>query len=105
MRKTDDQAFKLKISKQIVNKEITVTQVAMEHQISRPIVSRWVSELYRYKNQAFSGQGNRCPEQAQRYALEAEVKHLKEGNEILKSSRCLWSKKRNKVSICPQTSV
>lgn len=84
MRKTDDQAFKLKISKQIVNKEITVTQVAMEHQISRPIVSRWVSELYRYKNQAFSGQGNRLPDKARHYVLEAEVKRLKEENEILK---------------------
>lgn len=40
MRNTDDQAFKLKISKQIVNKEITVIQVAVEHQISMPIVSR-----------------------------------------------------------------
>lgn len=84
MRKTYDQAFKIKIAKQIVNKEITVSQVAVDYSISRPIISRWVSEFNRYGNQAFSGHGNRLPDKARHYALEAEVKRLKEENEILK---------------------
>jgi len=84
MRKTYDQAFKLKIAKQIVNKETTVSQVAVEYHISRPIISRWLSEFNRYGNQAFSGQGNRLPDKARHYAFEAEVKRLKEENEILK---------------------
>ena len=84
MRKTYDQAFKLKIAKQIVNKEITVSQVAMDYHISRPIISRWVSEFNRYGNQAFGGKGNRLPDKARHFALEVEVKRLKEENEILK---------------------
>lgn len=84
MRKTYDQAFKLKIVKQIVNKETTVSEVAVDYHISRPIVSRCDSEFNRYGNQAFSGQGNRLPDKARHYVLEAEVKRLKEENEILK---------------------
>lgn len=84
MRKTYDKAFKLEISKQIVAKKMTVSAVASEYKISRPIVSRWVSEFNRYGNQAFAGKGNRYPDKAKEYALQAEVKRLKEENEILK---------------------
>ena len=84
MRKTYDKAFKLEISKQIVAKKMTVSAVASEYKISRPIVSRWVSEFNRYGNKAFSGKGKRLPDKAKAYALQAEVKRLKEENEILK---------------------
>ncbi|HHX52247.1 MAG TPA: transposase [Erysipelothrix sp.] len=84
MRKTYDKAFKIEIASQIVAKKTTVSAVASEYKISRPIVSRWVSEFNRYGNQAFSGKGKRLPDKAKQYALEEEVKRLKEENEILK---------------------
>ena len=84
MRKTYEKAFKLDIAKQIVAKKTTVSVVAEEYSISRPIVSRWVAEYNRYGNQAFAGKGNRYPDKAKEYALQAEVKRLKEENEILK---------------------
>lgn len=84
MKKTYDKAFKMQIAKQIAAKKTTVSEVAAEYQISRPIVSRWVSEFNRYGNQAFSGKGKRLPDKAKHYALESEVKRLKEENEILK---------------------
>ena len=43
MRKTYDKAFKTEIVKQIVANKTTVSKVASEYKISRPIVSRWVS--------------------------------------------------------------
>lgn len=43
MRKTYDKDFKLDIAKQIVAKKTTVSVVAEEYSISRPIVSRWVA--------------------------------------------------------------
>lgn len=55
MRKTYDRTFKLEIVRKIVDKEITVSAVASEYNISRPIVSRWVTEFNRYGNKAFSG--------------------------------------------------
>ena len=84
MRKTYDKAFKTEIVKQIVANKTTVSKVASEYKISRPIVSRWVSEFNRYGNQAFTGKGVRLPDKSKQYALEVEVKRLKEENEILK---------------------
>lgn len=84
MRKTYEKEFKLEIARQITEKEITVSEVALEYKISRPIVSRWVSEFNRYGKQAFSGKGNRLPDKAKQFAIEEENRILKEENEILK---------------------
>ncbi len=84
MRNKYNREFKLDICRKINKKEITVTEVANEYNISRPIVSRWVSEFNRYGNKAFSGKGNRLPHKAKLYVLERENKQLKEENEILK---------------------
>lgn len=84
MRKTYDRTFKLEIVRKIVAKETTVSSVASEYNISRPIVSRWVAEFNRYGNKVFSGKGTRLPDKSKQYALESEVKRLKEENEILK---------------------
>ena len=84
MRKTYDKAFKVKVAKNIITEDTSVSQVANEYGISRPIISRWVAEYKRYKNKAFSGRGKRLPDKAKLYALEQENKRLKEENEILK---------------------
>ena len=84
MRKTYEREFKLKVSKDISSKQITVSEIAREYNISRPIVSRWVSEYKRYGNKAFSGNGKRLPDNEKIYVLEAENKQLKEDLEILK---------------------
>ena len=84
MRKTYSKAFKINIIKQINNKQTTVSSVASEYGISRPIISRWVSEYHRYGNEAFSGKGVKLPDKAKQFALEEEVQRLKQENEILK---------------------
>ena len=84
MRKTYDREFKLKVCKDIVSEIRSVKDVSEEYNISRPIVSRWVSEYRRYGNKAFSGKGKRLPDKADFYALEQENKKLKEENDILK---------------------
>jgi len=45
MRKTCDRDFKLKVSRDIKSGSKTVTEVAAEFGISRPIVSRWLAEF------------------------------------------------------------
>ena len=84
MRKTYSKAFKINIAKQINNKQITVSSVASEYGISRPIISRWVSEYNRYGSEAFTGKGVKLPDKAKQFALEEEVQRLKQENEILK---------------------
>lgn len=84
MRKHYNKQFKLKVCKYIENGTTTVSNVSKEYSISRPIVSRWVSEYRRYQNKAFSGQGNRLPDKADIYVLQKQVEELKKENEILK---------------------
>ncbi len=84
MRKTYEREFKLKVCKDIVSKSRSVKDVSEEDNISRPIVSKWVSEYRRYGNKAFSGKGKRLPDKVDFYVLEQENKRLKEENEILK---------------------
>ncbi|WP_236671904.1 helix-turn-helix domain-containing protein [Enterococcus sp. BWB1-3] len=48
MRKTYDREFKLKVSQDIFENNDTVKTVSEEYTISRPTVSRWVSEYRRY---------------------------------------------------------
>lgn len=84
MRKTYSKKFKIDVCKSIVSEETTVTKVAQDYSISRPIVSRWLAEYKRYGNSAFSGKGNRLPDKAKLYALEKENKLLREELEILK---------------------
>lgn len=94
MRKTYDRSFKLKVAKDIINERTSVSQVASEFGISRPIVSRWVAEYKRYKDKAFTGRGKRLPNKAKQYALEQENKRLKEENEILKKFEAFVKQKK-----------
>lgn len=84
MRKTYSKEFKISVCKAIASEETTVSKAAKDYDISRPIVSRWLSEYKRYSNNAFSGKGNPLPDKAKLYALEKENKLLKEELEILK---------------------
>ena len=98
MKKQYDREFKLQICRKIIEKETTVTKVAKEYSISRPIVSRWVSEYQRYQNNAFSGKGNKLPDKAKIYAIEKKVKDLELENEILKKFEAFVKKERKKGS-------
>ncbi|WP_324254737.1 transposase [Enterococcus sp. CWB-B31] len=84
MRKTYDREFKLKISQNLLEKKVTTKRISEEYNISRPTISRWVSEYPRYGKNVFVGQGKRLPDKEDFYILEQENKRLTEENEILK---------------------
>ncbi|EJY23756.1 hypothetical protein HMPREF1356_00690 [Enterococcus faecium C1904] len=63
MRKTYDRKFKLKISQDILEKKVTTKKIAEEYNISRPTISRWVSEYRRYGKNAFDGTLTYQPEE------------------------------------------
>ncbi|OTO20161.1 hypothetical protein A5875_001510 [Enterococcus sp. 3H8_DIV0648] len=70
MRKTCDREFKLKVSKDILEKKVTIKGISEEYNISHPTISRWVSEYRRNGNKAFAGHGKRLPDKADFYILE-----------------------------------
>ena len=90
--------FKIKVCKKILSNEIKVGEIAEEYSISRPIISRWVSEYRRYKNRAFSGKGNRLPDQARIFTLEKQVEWLETENELLKKFEVFVKKEKKKSS-------
>ena len=94
MRKTYDKAFKVKVAKDIIQQRSSVSQVANEYGISRPIISRWVAEYKRYQTKAFTGRGKRLPDKAKIHALEQENKRLKEENDILKKFEAFVKQKK-----------
>lgn len=94
MRNQYDKEFKLNICKNIDKGITTVSSVSKEYSISRPIVSRWLSEYHRYLNKAFSGHGNRLPDKADIYALKKQIEELKKENEILKKFEHFVKQKR-----------
>lgn len=94
MRKTYDREFKLKISQDILEKKVSTKRISEEYNISRPTISRWVSEFRRYEKNAFAGQGKRLPDKADFYILEQENKRLKEENEILKKFNTFVKQKK-----------
>lgn len=55
VKKTYDREFKLKISQALLEKKVTTKRIAEEYNISRPTISRWVSEYRRYGKNAFAG--------------------------------------------------
>ena len=57
MRKTYSKEFKLQVCHSITTGKYTVTEVAKQYAISRPIVSRWLAEYKRYSKDAFTGKG------------------------------------------------
>ncbi len=94
MRKTYEKSFKIEIAKKIRDKKESVSSVSTTYNISKPIVSRWVSEFNRCGNKVFSGKGNRLPDRANQYALEEENKRLKEEIEILKKFALFFKREK-----------
>ncbi|WP_271006929.1 helix-turn-helix domain-containing protein [Listeria seeligeri] len=87
MRKTYDRDFKLKVSRDILEKKVTIKSISEEYNISRPTISRCVSEYRRYGNKAFAGQGKRLPDKADFYILEQENEILKKFDTFVKQKK------------------
>lgn len=89
-----DKTFKVKLCKDISSGKTKVGTVAKEFNIQRTTISRWVAEYNRYKNKAFSGHGNKLPNQVEINFLKERVKQLEMENDILK--------KFDKFAKCPK---
>lgn len=94
MRRTYERIFKLKVCRAIESGKRSVKFISEEYHISRPIISRWVSEFKRYGNKAFSGRGRRLPDRAKLYALTKENQRLRMECDILKAFEAYVKRKK-----------
>ncbi|MFV0424223.1 MAG: transposase [Bacilli bacterium] len=94
MRTHYEREFKLELVKSIIKNEITVTEASKTHKIQRTTISRWVAEYKKYKNKAFTGNGNKLPRDAELEYLKQHNKQLEMENEILKKFEQFVKKQR-----------
>jgi transposase len=78
--------FKVEAVKLIQERGVTVAQAARDLGVHGTVLRRWVQECAVYSQQAFPGQGQRRPEQAEIARLRREVLKLKAERDILKKS-------------------
>lgn len=82
-RRTFSRDFKLAVVREVEAGK-TQAQVARENQLKQNMLSRWCREHRRYKDKAFSGQGQSHTDEARVAALERMVGRLTMENDLLK---------------------
>jgi transposase len=80
--------FKLEAVKLIQERGVTVAQAVRDLGVQGSVLRRWVQECAADSQQAFPGQGQMKPEQAELARLRREVIKLKAERDILKKPRC-----------------
>ncbi len=89
--------FKLEAVKLIQERGVTVAQAARDLGVQGSVLRRWVQECAADSQQAFPGQGQMKPEQAELARLRREVIKLTAERDILKKAAVGSSDQRNTI--------
>ena len=84
--------FKVEAVKLIQERGVTVAQAARDLGVHGTVLRRWVQESAADATQAFPGQGQMKPEQAELAQLRREVIKLKAERDILKKAAAYFAK-------------
>lgn len=84
--------FKIEAVKLIQERGVTVAQAARDLGVHGTVLRRWVQEATADAAQAFPGQGQMKPEQAELVRLRREVIKLKAERDILKKAAAYFAK-------------
>ena len=84
--------FKLEAVKLIQERGVTVAQAARDLGVHGTVLRRWVQDVAADLQQAFPGQGQLKPEQAELAQLRREVIKLKAVRDILKKAAAYFAK-------------
>jgi transposase len=84
--------FKLEAVKLIQERGVTVAQAARDLGVHGTVLRRWVQDVAVDLQQAFPGQGQMKPEQAELAQLRREVIKLKAERDILKKAAAYFAK-------------
>ena len=91
-RRTFTREFKLEAVKLIEERGVTVAQAARDLGVHGTVLRRWVQESAADSQQAFPGQGQTKPEQAELARLRREVIKLTAERDILKKAAAYFAK-------------
>lgn len=87
-----DEAYKIEVSKRVVEGGETAAAVSRELGISKHTVYTWVARYKENSERPFVGSGNILPENEETVRLRRENKDLREENEILKKAAAYFAK-------------
>ena len=90
-RRTFTREFKLEAVKLIQARGVTVAQAARDLGVHGTVLRRWVQECAADSQQAFPGQGQMKPEQAELARLRREVIKLTAERDILKKAAAYFA--------------
>jgi len=91
-RRTFSREFKLEAVRLVNERGVAVTQAARDLGLHENVLRKWVRELVADPQQAFPGQGQMKPEQAEIERLKKEVAKLKMERDILKKAAAYFAK-------------
>jgi transposase len=92
IRRTFSREFKLEAVRLVNERGVTVTQAARDLGLHENVLRKWVRELVADPQQAFPGQGQMKPEQAEIERLKKEVAKLKMERDILKKTAAYFAR-------------
>jgi transposase len=91
-RKTYSPEFKREAVRRLEQGDIEGAQLARELGVARNKLYQWREEVHTHGEAAFPGQGRRSQATKGTAALEAEIKKLREENEILKKAAIFFAR-------------
>ena len=91
-RRTFSREFKLEAVRLVNERGVAVKQAARDLGLHENVLRKWVRELVADPQQAFPGQGQMKPEQAEIERLKKEVAKLKMERDILKKAAAYFAR-------------
>jgi transposase len=91
-RRTFDASYKLQVVRMIVDQGLSVVQVCQDQKLGETAVRRWITQ-YQAECQGLPGIGKPLTAEQQRIRqLEAELRQLKQDNDILKKASAFFAR-------------
>jgi len=90
-RRRHTREFKLEAVRLVHEQGLSFTEAARDLDIHPSVLRKWVKDYREDPAQAFPGQGQQKPEQAEVAALKREIKKLKAERDILKKAAAYFA--------------
>jgi transposase len=91
-RRSFSREFKVEAVRLVRERGVSVAQAARDLGVHENVIRKWVKQFDEDPRQAFPGQGNMKPEQAEIERLKREVQKLKAERDILKKAAAYFAK-------------
>jgi transposase len=91
-RRVFSREFKIEAVRLVRERGVSVAQASRDLGVHENVIRKWVKQFEDDPGQAFPGQGNMKPEQAEIERLRREVQKLKAERDILKKAAAYFAK-------------